>query len=271
MRQVGRLTSEEIEQAISVVLNDDGRVVVYPDGVAVVADSVLMLRKVADVLDQVEAVEGAVWCVQFYIMQDGTGDSRTEGVDVAFDIDLSSALADLDVLTGASMVEARAALRRELSNSTGRVKAQPLFLLLDGTEGQMKVGEVLRLPKKSVSPEGTVETLGYEEIDVGLQFMTIVRESAGTSATLSYNLKLGEVVGYIDGLPRVTEQEIVGQTRIASGGTYLLGRLERWKYTRQSSGVFSLGEMTTRAMEDSDLLLWAMVERVGGPAKESAL
>jgi len=230
--------------------------------VAVVADTVDMLAKVHDVLDRLERVEGAVWVVQFYLVQEQRTASKESGLDLVLDAELGAAV-NQDVSATVYSLDARATFKRHLTNGDTRIQAEPLFVLLDGTEGVIKVGERVPVPKKTVSPEGTVETVGFDQEEIGLEVRTVVREGAGATATLSYSVALGEITGYVETSPITSQQSLEGQTLVRPGGTYLLGRLERLRSNVESSGLFG-AEMRRSREETGTLHLWAVVERVEG-------
>lgn len=261
VRRLGRLGTTDVEGVLSTVITDFGEFYVSgDDGLLVVTEHLGVLRRVSELLDQVESLGRSSWVVQLYMVSSSSSSSSELGFDTSIDLDVATAFA-----SSASGVEyageARAALLADINRQKVDIFARPLFVLLDGGEAVLKRGRVVPVPEYTTLETGAVVTSGYTEIDVGLSVTVRVREWSRDQASLSYDLRLGEIVGYVDDrVPIRVEDELTGELVVSSGGTYLVGSLDR---QRRGSGRSGIGQVAfSRSHDGAELEVWAMVTRV---------
>lgn len=261
VRQVGRLSAESIRQALEAVITQTGNVVVLEDGLVIVAEQGGVLRKVKSVLDGLETVGGAGWLVQVLLIESAASAGTEYGIDSELDIDIASAFSSVSNVTELS-ASARAALRADIENQRVTLYAQPLFVVMDGGKAVLKRVEVVPIAEYTTLETGAVVTSGYSEIEIGLEVEIALRSWGQGRATIDYDFRLGEILGYVDDrIPIRTEETLTGAAGMKSGGTYLLGSLERGKERRGVSGAFGLAY--TRETEATRLEVWCMLSEIG--------
>ena len=261
VRRVGRLNAEDIRGMLATVITDFGEFYVSEsDGLLVVSEHLGVLRRISEVLDQVQALGRSSWVVQLYLVTASASSQAEYGVDTSVDIELAAKFAS----TGSQsdyQGEARAALRGDIERQAVSVYARPLFVLLDGGEASLRRGQVVPVPEFTTLETGAVVTSGYTDVEVGLTVDVSLREWEPGRASLTYSVVLGEISGFVDDrVPVRVEDELSGELAIISGGTYLVGSLDRRREGRTRSGVLQVG--FGRDSESTELEVWAMVTRV---------
>ncbi len=270
VRSVKRLDAEGLKAALGVIVSANGRLETFEDGLVVLADKVEVVQRVADLVDAIEAAPSESWVVQLYLLSLRGYDFRELGLDAVPAADIAMRAAT----TGGSAFELSAALngilvadqRREAS----RIVAAPLFVLLDGSEASIADGEVLRVPQRTVSSEGTVTVTGFEQVQTGLEALVSVRDLGDGKATLDLDVSISEVTGFLEDLPQVQNQEFVTRAAIESGGVYLLGSLSRGSTLSGTRGAF----LSVKRDEDDQrtVYVWARTYRIGqNPAPKGDL
>lgn len=270
VRRVRRLTADEITSAVGVLITTTGKVQAYPDGLLVVGDHVPTLRRVSELLDQVESAPAEAWVVQLHLLTSRQSRSHDLGVDLtpAAQLSLAAATASGSGSTSQAMLRASldGVLRAQLSTDTSRLLAQPAFLLSDGVPARLEDVTELRIPTRTTSPEGTVTESGYQVVTAGLTVEVQVRELGRDRARLSVEVDLGDVVAFLgeQQLPQIARQQFATQAAIVSGGVYLLGELQRSRSIQSVSGLLrsaTSGEATTDTVQ-----VWARAYRVRPPS-----
>jgi type II secretory pathway component HofQ len=226
----------------------------------VVSEQVGTLRKVESLLNGLQAFQAGGWMVQLLLVEASQSSQVDLGIDTDLDIEVSAAFS-----SSSSTAEyggtARAALKADISSQRVELFAQPLLLCVDGGKSSVKRVEVVPVAEYTTLETGAVVTSGYSEIEVGLQCQVGVRADGDGGALVNYDVSLGEIQSYVDNrVPVRTQESLQGEVVMQSGGTYLLGSLERGKSREGLEGVLQLSKSTTR--EGTRLEVWAMAVEV---------
>jgi len=266
VRRVYRLTPDQIQSTVATISSSDGTVIGFDDGITLIADTVGACQAASDLLDQIEAADVPQWLVQLHLVSITERAAREFGLDVTPTVDVSAALASAASGGWAAATTGRVALSALLKaardKSVGRVEASPLLLMIDGKDASFSRGQRTPVPRRSVSPQGTVQVQAYDFLDVGLNIKAHVREAGEASALLTLTLDLREVVGQVESIPVTDGIQWEGQALVANGGVYLLGEVSRRDQTAGEAGPFNL--RWNQAEGSSLLQIWATVSRVGG-------
>jgi len=258
--QVGRWDQKTVTEALGTVVTQNGSVWVSPDGVCVVSEQVGTLRKVESLLNGLQAFQAGGWIVQLLLVEASGSSSVSLGIDTDLDIEVSAAFSSTSS-TAEYGGTARAALKADIESQRVELFAQPLLLCVDGGESSVKRVEVVPVAEYTTLETGAVVTSGYSEIEVGLQCKVGVRADGDGGALVNYDVSLGEIQAYVDNrVPVRTQETLAGEVVMQSGGTYLLGSLERGRAREGRDGVFQLARSTTR--EGTRLEVWAMAVEV---------
>ncbi len=264
VRRVKRLDKEGLTQAVGVMLSKIGRVVAYEDGLVVVGDRVGVLHRVAELLDKVEDAEADSWVVQLYVISTRNGEAETLGLhaEPAIEVGVSFAAASAGDYTSATNAAAAltAVLEAERRVEALDLLAAPMFVMSDGEMARVTDGEDVRIPRRNVSDQGTVTTVGFDTIRTGLQVEAKVRDVGAGRARLGINTSMSEVVGFNEGVPIVNQQEFQTRAVVQSGGVYLLGSLQRTRRLDAVDGIFRSVKEEDR--QTQKIQVWARTYRI---------
>lgn len=265
--RVGRLTPDEVESAVEVILTNTGQVKAFDDGTVIVSDVPEVITRAADVIERLNAQVGEGWIIQFFVVQAGEDGSTAVGVDGEFSVDVAAGFGELDfVETGGA---ARAAFRADIQRGAVRVVSRPLFLLVEGESGVLSRSQRVPIAQQTVLENGAVVTSGFSQVDVGTQFEVLLRGAGEDGGLLEYSIRFGEITSFVEDRPVVTEERLEGTIRVLDGGTYLVGSLERSSGRNRQDGF--LGLQMTRERGDSLLEVWVLAERVGVQVRNEAV
>lgn len=273
VRKCTRLSQEEWNNAISVLLSEHGRCQPFTDGLVVVGDRVEVLQRIAELIDQVEAAEAAAWVVQLYIVSLTADDVMSLGLDVLPALEVAAtvasasngglpSLAPTTQLKGGLDVVLQAARER----SSVSIVGEPLFLLVDGETSHLGSGQRVPIPLRTVSNQGTVNTTAYQFVDTGFQLDVGIREVGFDRTKLTVNAAISSVVGYVDQAPILAKDDFKSASVISSGGVYLLGALDRTGNDKTVAKWLGLGG---RDKQTKQLVqVWARSYRIAGPCPD---
>lgn len=274
VRTVRGRTGDEIERAARTVINMDGHVAAYPDGLLVVVDSAEAVARCAALLDRMEAARRPQWAVQLYLVTLSQRDVIDLGLDVTPAVDLAVAQAAGSAAgIPATQLQAslRAVLRAAQERSTVSITAQPLFLLLDGEEAKFNRGTQILIPRTMTRfPDGGGQerTTDFEPVDTGTIVRVKIREVAADAVRLETHIELSDVVEVnSEGIPRTDRRSWSGPCVVTSGGTYLLTSIEIGQRRRGRGTLLHLGRMDDDSQEV--LQVWCRCEAVAGPVRHS--
>lgn len=269
VRRVSRLTAEDLSKAVQALTSDQGRVQAFPDGLLVVADRVDVLERVRALLSDLEAAPAECWVVQLHLVGVRESELASFGLQSVPTFNAAAAFAEGSEVAAGTTWSAAAGLSAVLvaarSEEGVSIVAAPLFLVRDGSDARMADGDELRLPRKTVSDQGTVTTTGFDVIQTGLEVDVGVRDLGQGRAQLVLRTSLSAVVAVgEEGQPTVNRQSFHTEAVVQSGGCYLLGALERSQVTSAIRGP--LRTLQESGTESRSVLVWARLARVGGPA-----
>jgi type II secretory pathway component GspD/PulD (secretin) len=273
VRHIGRFNPAEIQAAARVGLSVEGKIFASPDGLLVVGDKAPFIRRLTSMLAELETAPFGTWVVQLFVIELSRTDLRDIGLAIQPTLSGSVGVRG-DIATGVQPfgsvdVGLAATLRTVANSSRSKFLVQPLVLVRDGSTTIVGRGEVIPIPQRSVSDQGTVNTVGFTERRVGTQFDVGVR-SANDNGYGILNLKaeISDISGFIGDLPRINELRLSGETIVQSGGVYLLGSLER--DSDQTSGEFGVVGNPRTDATNTVVQIWARLYRVVSGREASA-
>lgn len=265
VRRVRRLDKDSLSEAIKTVLTEKGKVFVANDGVVVVTDQNEVLQRVEGVIDSLESSKLVAWVVQLYIVQISEKDIRDLGIDAtpAASIAYSLAAATKGGSVSVGKIEASfdALIRADDSGSSNHLMAEPLFTLSDGERASFNRGDVIPIPKRTVTDQGTVSITGFEQIQTGVNVEVMVREQSADLVRLEVDLRLNDIVELIAGeSPRTTGEEYSCKSLLKAGRVALIGSLERRRKKQEFSQWFKYGKSDEK--ESTTVQIWARAYRI---------
>lgn len=267
VRKVRRLDADGLRGVVGVLLSTNGRMTAFPDGVVVVGDRVEVLGRVAQLLDQVEQAPADSWVVQLHLLAVRERSLLDAGVDVEPLADVAARVAYASGSASSSLLANagfNAFLRATREGEAVRVLSSPLLLVLDGESATFRDGDELRIPRRVVSDQGTVTTVGFETVQTGFTISIDLRELAPTQARVGLAVDLSQVVGFSDGsLPTVNRQSLETVLSVRSASVYLVGALERQSDLETRQGI--LQSHTRTESDGRTVQVWLHAYRIAAP------
>lgn len=277
----GYVTTQEAEDAFSTILAAEGEVrsvggrIAYggtreglrraldvANGFRSGPDGWLLRVVVFEVSDRVERELGVDLSVGASF--DATGGDVAQPVDTPF---LAPALAGI---RAAFAVAALAQLSE--TGTESRIRTTGTLYLLEGEPARLNQGDRVPVPRRTVSPEGTVETTGFDYIDTGFTL-----DAQGTRVPSGLRLELAPtlsaVTGFVEDAPIFAQRSVEGVVIVDSGQWVILSGLSRLESSRNTSGVPGLPstyltDLRRDSLSSSSIVIAVHVQRVtrGTPA-----
>lgn len=273
VRRVRRGTSDQLGQLLTVYQSEHGRGYSFKDGLLVVGDTVEVLRRLSDMLDQYEAVETPVWIVQLHLVSFTSAAAHELGVDLEPAARVGLALAAGSAAAAAATgltVDATLDAVLQIANSRDDVKvtAAPMFLLIDGEQSEFTQGDRVPIPRRTVSDQGTVSTAGYDFVQTGVQVDVMLRESSPTAARLDVKVNLSDIKRFVGEAPVTGEERFKTAAVVNAGGTYMLGTMVKERRGARRELGWQSGEYE---QHDSQVVqVWCQAYRISGHYQASA-
>lgn len=147
-----------------------------------------------------------------------------------------------------------------------RLMTQGSLFLLEGRKSILQQGDVVPIPRKTVSDQGTVTTSGYDEKRTGFTFEASGQRVPG-GVLLTLKPTLSSVVRYVDEAPVTAERSVEAVVALRSGEWVALSGLETAEWLRALNGVPGLGDSfaTSHSLDrvrGSSVLLFVQARRV---------
>jgi type II secretory pathway component GspD/PulD (secretin) len=266
VHKVRRLTRDEIVQIASVYSSDTGRLHVTDDGLLIVGDRVAVLDRIREMVERVEAVPVDTWVFQLHMVSMRRDDMSEFGFDVlpAADVALTFARAAGGDLTSTATAAAslQAILRADRERSSVDIVAEPMLLVAEGQTGSFIDGENVPVPRRSVSDQGTVTTVGFDFFQTGLEVEVIPRELAYDRGRFDIRVSIADITGFVNDAPIVNRQQLDIVLTAASGGVYLIGSLDRGKRFNATTTAFQT--VKKQDSESSVVQVWLRAYRIDG-------
>ncbi|MEO0853229.1 MAG: hypothetical protein AAFY15_06965 [Cyanobacteria bacterium J06648_11] len=186
------------------------------------------------------------------------------GGDVAQPVDTPFFAPALSGIRAAFAVAALASLSEDGSES--RIRTSGTLYLLEGEPARLNQGERVPIPRRTVSPEGTVETAGFDYVETGFTLQAQgVRVPTGLRLTLEPTLS--SVTGFVEDAPIFNERSVEGVVVVDSGEWVLLSGLSRQERSQNASGVPGLPssyltDEKRDTLSESSIIIAVHVQRV---------
>ena len=250
VRRMHRLTKVEIDSIVKSIISTEGSFSVTDSGDIIISDYDDVLVRVSDTVDLLNQASSNSWVVQFYFLNYRRSELLSRGINMsgsgnlAFRL-LEKASAPAQTLTGIAP-SVTDGLSYDFSidglidftqkSDIIKLLNNPLILIDDGAEGIWKDSISVPIPQKTVSPEGTVTTNGFEFIETGSILSCKIRETSNGSV-LTYSIEQSNITGFVENeAPIVAQSVLSSQVSLKSSGVYLLGELTTSNKTLTQSG-----------------------------------
>lgn len=162
-----------------------------------------------------------------------------------------------------------AVLQVAYSRDDVAVTAAPMFLVADGDRAKFVQGDRVPIPRRTVSPEGTVTTAGYDYVQTGVEVELALREVEVAAARVEVVVAMSDVKRMVEEAPVTGQERFETASIVKAGGVYLLGTLVK----DRMEGRQSLGWQSGKYMNEQAQVVqvWAQVYRIGAALTEPAV
>lgn len=120
---------------------------------------------------------------------------------------------------------------------TARLLRSGRLMLLEGAEpARMQQGDVVPVPRRTVSDQGTVTVTGYDQVNTGFVLAASARRVPG-GVRLELAPSISTVTGFVEGAPITSQSSVSASCMVASGEWIVLSGLDATDLTERSKGV----------------------------------
>jgi len=264
VRRVRRLDLAGLKSVLDLFRSEFGRSETFSDGLVVASDRVEILDRISTCLDRIEATESVSWVAQLYLVSMTSRFKQDLGIDLTNSVKFSW---NVNSSTGQNSTAVAGTLDALLvaawDSPEAQILAQPLLLVRDGSTASLISGESVPVPRKTVSPEGNVQTVGFDNVQTGYNISVNLRDQSQTSALGKFKIEWSQITGYLELAPIVRRQVLETDVSLESGGVYLLGSLlDSQKSSNQRGKI--LPSIFSVDSSQAEIQIFCKVYRIGG-------
>lgn len=151
-------------------------------------------------------------------------------------------------------VSLEAILTATLKGMKNRVKSSQVNMsrlhVVEGAATTQVVGGEINVPRRSVSPEGTVTDVGYDKFQTGSQIKISARGLADGLIRLEVNAEMSELEGLSQNLPQINRRTFDCSAFVGSGGVIVVGGLQRQADEISGDQVPATGIFTSKSRRE---------------------
>jgi type II secretory pathway component GspD/PulD (secretin) len=202
VRRVRRLNKDQLAEVLRVFSGQNGRATQFADGLIVVGDSVEVLGRIDEMINLVDATDTSVWVVQLHLISYSRNAADELGITVEPAAKAGLAFASGSALGGAQTswelaTSLDAVLQVAYSRDDVAVTAAPMFIVSDGEKAAFVQGDRVPIPRRTVSPEGTVTTAGFDYVQTGVNVELTLRETDERAARVDVVVNMSNVKRFV--------------------------------------------------------------------------
>jgi type II secretory pathway component GspD/PulD (secretin) len=235
VRRVSRLSGQQLNESITTLLSEHGRVAGYDDGLVIVGDKVEILQRVSELIEGVENAPADSWFVQVYLLSFHDDELLHYGVDLSLDASLEAGFLGAESVKGGFLT---AALTASQDSKLVTLLSSPFFVVADGSMASYVSGQNVPIPRKAVSDAGTVTTTGYDYQQTGLQFRVSLRQIQSGKASIALYFESSTIVDYIEAAPIALTEKFEAALYVQSSLPYLVGSIKTRQNADRVTGLF---------------------------------
>lgn len=225
----------------------------------VVADTPDGMERIRRMFDMLGSARGQ-WIAEVRYVEVTRNASAQLGIDWSLSgatVLQASAGNLLSVADGLSLVLEAAITAR--STYTGvRLLESTQLLCIEGQTARLQIGQTTPVARRVVSSEGTVSTVGFDEVDTGTLARIDVRTEPDGRLRVIIDYELSSVTGFIEDNPIRTRRRVESSAVLAPGGTLVLGGFTSSRDSDTTSGVHQLAHLFSRDDTDESRIFMLM-------------
>lgn len=203
------------------------------------ADDTILIRDTPENLEIAQRLYSELakprdaWCIDVEFIEANEQAARALGIDwnVAASIAATAAIA---IPSGGASVPLSAEL---LANPTGAVRATAnnaktrtvtttRLIVQESKTATMQIGQTIPIAKRTTTPQGGVETTGYEQVQAGILLSISATKAGPELVNLDVAPEISSVAGFVQGAPILSRRRIECATTVRPGETVILGGFE---------------------------------------------
>lgn len=217
------------------------------------------LAKAAELAAELETGTDG-WVVEVRVVEVSAAISQSLGLDVevggAVGVGIDAGVghrkaAAWPVFGARAALSAEAILRAAWESREARVVRGGRVFVLEGSEGRLQQGDVVPVPRRTVSDQGTVTVTGFDRLATGFG-LTVRAERVPGGVRLDLDVRLGGVIGYVEGSPITSETTIASVVAVSDGGFVILSGFESVSEQRRRKGLPVLTSLGSESFDGSD-------------------
>ncbi len=164
--------------------------------------------------------------------------TRRLGVDwnlsgvMQFDAALAGQAVDANAAMSAVL---QATIEADENQRHARLLTSATLHCIEGKEAELQTGTTTPVPLRVVSPEGTITTTGFDQIDTGLILKVGVNREPQGRLRVSVEPELSQVVGEVEGAPVRSRRRLRTSAVIEPGGVIIVGGTQLISQTIQQN------------------------------------
>ena len=247
-----RCPSIEFQAILPSVMSTSGRYI-YSDGVLMVFDTAVVLRRVSALIKSLDLMP-LQYSVQFFLiivrrdLMAKAGFNLKPSGKMTYDISQQKVNFEDIALEGLFDLAGSA--------SIGKILCRPMLFCRLGVVSTWGDGEQVPVPRKQVSQYGAVTTVGYDITKTGLQFECTVSTSSASTVLVNVKTSVSDIVRYVDDqVPVLRSMDYSFQAHMLPGRLYLLGDMTRDDDKYGVADILHLSADNSRSI----VQLWAVV------------
>ncbi len=216
---------QTIAEALGQALGEDASTRPLAAGVLVQGDDAT-LRRLATVEQVLDASRPAAWEFSMWVVA-VSGDTRRTLEAIAS----ARGLARIDIGDPWESL-LQGVLQADFAVEGGSSEVQALstgtVVVVEGEKARWQAGERVPIPRRTISPQGTVSVSGYDSVDVGYICELAVRRNP-EGITVSVKPEISSIIGFVEDAPRVATRSIESVAYLRDGSYLVVSGLDEWR------------------------------------------
>lgn len=258
VRKVNGLKYEDLKTGLETLRTTKSKIYISQQGILFYSDRASNIKKIENILNDLENIKLNTWIVQFFIIQFVDDKSFNFGMENVTSGDISLFIKNFvkpEMKVGDLALKMSAVLSGKDTGS--KVISSPMVLVTQGSKAIWNDGSEVPVPNKTVSDSGTVTTSGYTRLQTGLQIECTLYETT-KGAIMDFNLEDSSILNYIEYSPVLNKIKLQSQFQLNENSVYLIGELRRKKISDGLQSLFSWEKSKT----DSRVCVYTRIYRI---------
>jgi type II secretory pathway component GspD/PulD (secretin) len=218
------------------------------------------VERMANLLSHLRAAASDTWMLDVALVSLGKSVRRDAGLDWTVGggagVDMSAGTGRLDIsgpVFGARAAASVAVVLRAVEEGReASTVTRGTLLLVEGQKASLQQGESVPLPRRSISPEGVVTVVGYDNIQTGFNLEAEAHRVEG-GVSLKLRPRLSGVTGFQGEQPIIAERTCESTVELKSGEWIVISGLDDSSDSRSYTGLPRVSRTRLTAADRTNL------------------